>query len=102
MSDERSFETGQNLELTELWHSQQLEGKELSMEALHSRVSTFERKIKIRNGVEYASALVVLLSFGYQVFVGENAYVKVGALLIMIAALLVAYFLHKRGSAASV
>ena len=102
MSDERPLGSGPNLELTELWHSQQLEGKELSMEALHSKVTTFERKIKIRNGIEYAAALVVLLSFGFQVFVGENVYLRVGALLITLATLLVVYFLHTRGSAADI
>ena len=100
MSDERRPGTVPNLELRELWHSQQLEGKELSMEAIHGRVSTLERKIKIRNGIEYAGALVVLLSFGYQIFEGENVYVKVGALLITLATLLVVYFLRTRGSAA--
>ena len=99
MSDERPLGSGPNLELAELWHSQQLEGKELSMEEVHGKVSTFERKIRIRNGIEYAAAVVVLFGFCYQMFEGENVYIKAGALLVMLAALFVVYFLHTRGSA---
>ena len=102
MSDERPLGNDSNFELIELWHSQQLEGKELSMEALHSKISALERKIKIRNAIEYASALVVLFTFGYQLFVGENVYVRIGALLITIAAINVMYFLHNRGSAMNI
>ena len=101
MSDERPLGNGADQELTELWHSQKLDGKELSMEEIRGKVNKFERNIKIRNGIEYVAAVVVLAGFGPQIFLGENLYVRAGALLILLATARVVYVLHKHGSAQS-
>ena len=69
------------------------------IEQVRSKVSTFESKIRVRNGLEYAAAVVVVASFGYQVFTAPNIFLKTGAVLVILAAILVVYLLHTRGSA---
>jgi hypothetical protein len=101
MSDERPLGNGADQELAELWRSQKLEGKELSMEEIRGKADKFERYIRVRNGIEYAAALVVLAGFGPQLYLGENLYVRAGALLILLATARVVYVLHKQGSAQS-
>jgi hypothetical protein len=86
-------------ELQELWQSQELKGGRMSVEQIRVKAGSFEKKVRLRNGIEYSAAVIVLSSFGYQTFTAENIFMRVGAFLTVLATLFVVYVLHTRGSA---
>ena len=74
----------------------------MSVAEIRGKAHAFERNIRVRNGIEYSAAVIVLISFGYQTLVGPNIYMRAGALLIVLATIFIVYFLHTRGSARNV
>lgn len=102
MSAEPPVESGPDRELRELWQTQELKGEKMSVAEIRGKAHAFERNIRVRNGIEYSAAVIVLISFGYQTFVGPNIYMRAGALLIVLATFFIVYFLHTRGSARNV
>jgi hypothetical protein len=102
MSVEPPVENGPDNELRALWQSQELKGGKMSVAEIRNKAHGFERKIRVRNAIEYSAAVIVLMSFGYQMFASANIYIRAGALLIVLATVFVVYVLHTRGSARNV
>ena len=71
----------------------------MSMAEIHSRASRFRSRIRTRNLTEYAAAVLVIGLFGWVAWLIPQPVVKAGAVLIMLAAIYVAYALHRKGGA---
>jgi hypothetical protein len=59
----------------------------------------FQRKIRRRNGIEYAAALIVIAGYGCYIWLLHPALLRAGSALEVAGALYVMYQMHKRGSA---
>lgn len=86
-------------DIKSLWSSQQTEGFSMSLGELRSRAEKFQRRVRGRNMREYVAAIVIVLWFGLYVFILPGIVTKTGSALIILAALYVAWQLHRRGSA---
>lgn len=67
---------------------------------LHRRASRFERRIRLRNAVEYAAIMLVVAAFGAFAILAPVPLpaMRIGAALVVIGALYVAWQLHRRAS----
>lgn len=72
-----------------------------SLPDLHRRASRFERRIRRRNAIEYAAIALVVAVFGAFAILAPAALpaMRIGAVLMVIGALYVAWQLHRRASA---
>lgn len=59
----------------------------------------FHRRIRRRNGIEYAAALIVLPFFAHAALTVPSATVRAGAILAIFGILVIAWQLHRRASA---
>jgi hypothetical protein len=85
-------------DLKSLWQNQAAESFTISVEELRKASHKFTRKIFWRNIREYLAAAIVILGYGYYIYRFSNVIVRLGSVLIMAAAVWVAFRLHKRGS----
>ena len=99
MSAETPVGNESGKELIELWQEQKLEGERMSIEEVRNRAATFAKKIRFRNAAEYAAAVIVVVSFGFQAFTAPNVFLRIGAELTVLATFYVVFTLRVRGSA---
>lgn len=86
-------------DLKALWRTQETETHPMSIELIHARA--FQSRVKGRNVIEYvACAAVVALFLGYSVFF-PHVLIKLGSVMVAIGAVVIAWQLHRRGSARS-
>lgn len=86
-------------DVRDLWQSQPMEDRRMSLDELRDRSRRLERTIDRRNLREYIAGAVVLISFGYIAWKDQSLTVKVGAGLVMAAAVFITYHLHQHGAA---
>ena len=87
--------------LRKLWKTRKEEAFTMSTAELESRAHRFQSKIQSRNLIEYAAAMLVIGMFGRMAVLIPEPVVKLGAVLIMIAAAYVCWKLHTLARAAS-
>ncbi len=85
-------------ELRELWQGQNLEIGKIPFAELRQKAGKFETAIRRRNFREYIGSAFVVIFFGRVAFGASNTGFRVGAGLIVAAAIYIAYVLHTHGS----
>lgn len=88
-------------DIKKLWTGQPTESTTLTTEQLRSRAKKFQRKIKLRNCVEYVAGVIVIFAFARYVAIFPYVLIQLGSVMIIIAAIFVLYQLHRRASARS-
>jgi uncharacterized membrane protein YecN with MAPEG domain len=81
-----------------LWAQQPAEGAPMSVEVLRERSNRLEKKIRLRNLIEYiAGGIVVVVFAGYALFLPDPM-VKLGSVMIVAGVLYAMWQLHRRAS----
>ena len=83
----------------QLWQSQTAEYDAMTLADIHLKARTFQRRIGRRNAVEYIACVVVVLGFLPGLLRPGSWMMQVGCGLNMVAAVFVAWQLHRKGSA---
>ena len=84
-------------DLKALWRNQEPETHPMSLELIHARA--FQSRIQVRNLIEYvACAAVIAIFLGYAVFL-PHLLIKLGSVMIVVGAAVMAWQLHRRASA---
>ena len=78
------------------WRQQPTSGPTISLADLKRGAGRFQRGIGIRNLVEYAAAVIVVISYSQMMLKSEAMLVKIGCVLIVIATLFVVVQIHVR------
>ena len=87
-----------DLDPRELWRSQEKEHDPMTLAAIHAKARTFESRIERRNAIEYVASGVVIVCFAPILLQGPNWIMQLGAGLVMLGAVVVAWQLHRRAS----
>ena len=82
-----------------LWQEQPSEEVQMSAQEVRELAETFERTISRRNRREYAASGFVVVWFSVWAWFAQSALVALGGWLVALAALWVAFQLHRRGTA---
>ncbi|MFN3212204.1 MAG: hypothetical protein ACE37M_03795 [Henriciella sp.] len=85
--------------LRDLWASDQGDKFTMSISDLTARSDHFQSRIKRRNLIEYLAAIIVIAAFGWIAAAAPVWSVRIGAILIMAAAVYISWKLHQIGSA---
>lgn len=88
-------------ELLNVWQSQKLGAIAMSVDELRRASDKLTRRIFWRNTREYLAAVLVIVVYGYYIYQFHGVLARLGSVLIMIAALWVAYRLHTMGSSSA-
>ena len=86
-------------DIKRLWRNQKTEGTTMTLENIHQRASKFQRVIRTRNLFEYGAVVLVIAVFAAYAWIFPGWIMKTGSALTILAALLVSWQLHRRGSA---
>jgi hypothetical protein len=87
--------------LQSLWRSAKEEVFSMTPAALHARAAKLQRRVRIRNAIEYAAAIFVIGVFLYIAIITPALILQLGAVLVAVAAAYVGWRLHVLGRAAS-
>lgn len=87
--------------LRDLWTSDQGEKFTMSISELTAKSNHFHARIKWRNITEYIAAALVIGVFGWIAFLVPVWSIKIGAVLIIAAALYISWRLHQIGGASN-
>jgi purine-cytosine permease-like protein len=88
--------------LQSLWTDQpEEEDFVMSVEEIRSRAERFQTRITRRNLIEYAATILVVAVFAVQAALVPELVVRIGALLVVLGAMTVAWRLHVQGRAAT-
>lgn len=82
-----------------LWQSQAQEYDPMTLAQIHDGASVFQSKIRRRNLIEYVACVVVVVGFTPALLNRQSWLMQLGAGWMMLAAVFVAWQLHRRGSA---
>ena len=85
--------------LKELWKHQSLDALTFSPESLQAKAGALRRKIRRRNGIEYAAGLLVVAGYALYLWAYEDLLTRIASVLVMLGTLFVLYQLHVRASA---
>jgi Flp pilus assembly protein TadB len=94
MAPEQSHEDEKNV-----WRKQHTEDTVMTLANIHERAQKFQTQVRRRNVREYIAVLVVVLVFGFYFWIFPGWMMKTGSALSIVAALFVAWQLHRRGAA---
>ena len=84
--------------LKALWRDQQNEETQpLTLEIIHAR--SFQSRVGRRNLVEYIACVFVIVTFGSYIVILPPPILKLASALVILGTLIVAWQLHRRGSA---
>jgi hypothetical protein len=72
-----------------------------SLEDVRKGADKFHRFVRLRNWVEYAAGVVVVISFSTYAFVLEPLLVRIGSALVVLGTFYAMWQLHRRASAVS-
>jgi len=90
-----------NDDLQALWQSQPRGDSGMSLDQIRIRARRSEEKVARRNRREYIAAAVEVVGFGALMWYGPSITIRIGAGLIVSAAVFVVHQLHRRGAATS-
>ncbi len=86
--------------LKALWRSQPLEAPTMSLTAITRQADLFQHRIRRRNLMEYAAAVLVVAFMGYGLAFGDSGWMmRSWQVLTILAVLFVVWRLHRRGRA---
>ena len=85
-----------------IWQNQETEGTTVTLEDIHARAATFQKRIRNRNLREYIGSALVIASFAFCAWNMPGWMIKLGSLLVVAGTIFVAWQLHRRGRAAGV
>jgi hypothetical protein len=85
----------------QIWRNQKAEDT-VTLENIHERATKFQRRIRNRNLREYIGVVIVVLVFSWYTWVLPGWMTKTGSAMGVIAALFVAWQLHRRAPASIV
>ncbi len=68
----------------------------MTLANIHERAQKFQTQVRRRNVREYIAVLVVILVFGFYFWIFPGWIMKTGSALSIVAALFVAWQLHRR------
>jgi len=86
-------------DLQALWQSQSPHGSAIALDEIRQMAQRLEHKVSRRNRREYVAAAVVVAAFGWQVFTAPSVLLRIGAGMCLVAAIAVAYLMHRWGTA---
>jgi hypothetical protein len=86
-------------DLKDLWQRQPAEYDPMTLEQIRAKAAAFQKKIRIRNMVEYAAMPIVVLGFAPLLWATHSWMLQAGGVLIILATGFVAWQLHRRASA---
>jgi hypothetical protein len=81
------------------WQGSVAVGGPLPPEQLRTVADKFYRRLRLRNRVEYAACVIVVIGFTANIFVLENIWQRIGAAMIVAGTFYAAWQLHRRASA---
>jgi hypothetical protein len=81
-----------------LWQAQDLPPVGLSVDAVRAAARRFDRRIRLRNGLEYAACLLVIVCFARYVVLFPTPLMRLGSVLVILGTLVVAWEMRKRAS----
>lgn len=87
--------------LQKLWTQQTPEPFTMSLTDVHLHAQRFQRRVHLRNTIEYVAAAFVVVFFGRIAATGPAPILQIGAALIVAGALYVCWHLYKFGRAAT-
>ena len=85
-------------QIKKLWREQPVAEVSPSLEQLRKAARRFNRRVALRNGMEYAACVLVCLGFGRYILLFPHLLVRLGSVLVMAGACLVAWQMHHRAS----
>lgn len=85
-------------DLKHLWKTQTAAAPRYTEQQLRQRARTMQRRIALRNLLEYAAGAVVIACFAYFIIAYRYPLMQIGSALIILATLVVLHQLHRRGS----
>ena len=88
-----------NDDLQALWQSQALAGPRISIEDIRDKSRHLEWHVSLRNLGEYVAAVLVVVSFGWMLWVEPSPISRVGAGLVVVGTIFIVHQLRRRGSA---
>lgn len=71
----------------------------MTIAEVHEKATTFQRRVRVRNWIEYVAAVFVVSSFGRYAFTMPDLLGRLGAALVVAGVLVIVWQLHRRGSA---
>ena len=86
-------------DLQALWQSQSLGDPMISLDDLRDKARRLEWHVARRNLGEYVAAVVVVVSFGWMLWVEPSRISRVGAGMVVAGTIFIVHQLRKRGSA---
>ena len=81
-----------------LWRKQPSEETVVTLDNIRDRAEKFQSRVRRRNMREYLAALVVVVVFGFYIWIFPGWMIKTGSALSIVAALFVVWQLHKRSA----
>lgn len=85
--------------IVEAWQASVAEAPLPALADLRSGVDRFHRMIVLRNRLEYGASVLVILCFGLYTFMLPSPIARIGAFMIVLGTLFVAWQLYRRASA---
>ena len=85
-------------EVKDMWKNQAAPAGAFSIEQLRKAASKLQRRVKVRNAIEYVAMVFVTLSFVNYIFVFPHTLMRIGSVLMILGTGIVGYQLHRRAS----
>ena len=86
-------------DIKRLWRNQKTESTAVTLENVHERAAKFQKSVRNRNLREYIVMPLLVLVFGWYMWVFPGWMMKTGSALSIAAVLFVAWQLYRRGTA---
>ena len=88
-------------DLQHLWQTQAVDtvmkGEQMRIAVL-KEINTFDREIRMRNGIEIVAALVVAAFFGFAAWMQQNGIQRLGSAIVAAAALWIVFYIRRNGA----
>ncbi|CAN7570093.1 hypothetical protein LJR289_004051 [Pseudoduganella sp. LjRoot289] len=85
-------------DLKQLWRMQPASSAPLPEEVLRKRASKFQRRVALRNLIEVLAAVLAVAGFSRYLWLYPQPLIRLGSVLIILAAAFVVYQLYRRAS----
>lgn len=85
-------------DLKQLWKSQPAAAPRFQEAELRRHARTLQRRVALRNRIEYAAGAAVVTGFAYFIWAYRHPLMQIGSALIILASALVLHQLHRRAA----
>lgn len=86
-------------DLKQLWKNQSAAATPFPEAQLRRHARTLQRRVAVRNSIEYAAGVAVVFGFAYFIWAYRYPLMQIGSALIILATAVVLYQLHRRAAA---